>query len=63
MQQAAKRLGELTGIHYNAIYGELNQQFHVPRYNEIPDARWDEVAAWFRVRIQAAEQRQRGKRN
>jgi len=63
VQQAAKRLGELTGIHYNAIYGELNQHFHVPRYNEIPDARWEEVATWFRVRIHAAEQRQRGMRN
>lgn len=62
VQQAAKRLSELTGTHYNAIYAELNLHFHVPRYTEIPELRWEDVVEWFRVRIHAAERRQHGGR-
>lgn len=57
IQATAKRLHERTGAAYATIYGELNQAFHVPRYTEIPDGRWTEVAEWFRARLVATEQR------
>ena len=41
-------------------YGELNAAFHVARYSDIADARWPEIAAWFKTRLDAAEKRGRG---
>ncbi|MGH2515473.1 MAG: hypothetical protein ACRDHP_07440, partial [Ktedonobacterales bacterium] len=52
-----KRLHDLAGFAYATVYGELNEAFRVARYNDIPDARWEEVAAWLTVRINAAERR------
>jgi hypothetical protein len=37
------------------VYAGLNASFRVPRYAEIPEGRWQEVAEWFRMRVQAAE--------
>ena len=54
------RLHELRGASYATIYGELNAAFHVARYGDIPDARWLEIAAWFKTRIAAVE-RQSGR--
>jgi hypothetical protein len=61
VQQGVRHLADLLGLKKpGSIYSELNDHFHVPRYAEIPEARWEEVAEWFRARIQAAErQRQR----
>jgi len=51
------RLHELSGASYATIYGELTAAFHVGKYSDIADVRWPEIAAWFKTRIKAAEQR------
>lgn len=57
IQNLAKRLHDMTGYAYSTIYGELIGDFHVPRYTEIAEARWEEVGAWFQVRFDAAQKR------
>ena len=37
-----------------------NAAFHVGKYSDIPDVQWERVEAWFQVRLDAAERRQRG---
>src|SRR5579871_4585009 len=58
-------LQDLTGMQFNMIYGDLKAAFHVAVYRDIPEARWDEVAQWFAVRLSAARKnrQQRGERN
>ncbi len=53
----AVRLHDLGGFAFPTIYGELNTHFHVGKYSDIADAEWEAVAAWFRVRLDAAEKR------
>jgi hypothetical protein len=53
----AKRLHDLTGFAYGAIYGEMNEAFRVGKFSDIPDVRWEEVVAWLAARIKAAEKR------
>ena len=55
VQALAKRLHEVGGFSFATIFGELNDTFHVGKYDQIPDASWDEVARWFATRINAAE--------
>jgi len=57
VKHQATRLHELTGRAYATIYGDLNAAFHVGKYTDIAAARWPEIAAWFKTRIEAAEQR------
>jgi hypothetical protein len=59
VQNAVKRLHEAGGYAYSTVYADLGEHFRVVKYDQIPEARWSEVAEWFRVRIQAAEQRQK----
>jgi hypothetical protein len=58
-QAMVQRLHDLSGASYGVIYNELRQAFHVGKYDEIPEARWPEAAAWFQVRIDAALRRKR----
>jgi len=53
----AVRLHDLGGFAFPTIYGELNTHFHVGKYSDIPDDQWDAVAAWFGVRLDAAQKR------
>lgn len=53
----AARLHELSGIAFATIYTDLNTAFHVARYADIPDARWEDVVAWLQKRIESAETR------
>jgi DNA repair exonuclease SbcCD ATPase subunit len=57
----AVRLHDLGGFAFPTIYGELNTHFHVGKYSDIADAEWEAVAAWFRVRLDAAEKRRNGR--
>jgi hypothetical protein len=59
IKHQAARLHELSGASYATLYGELNAAFHVGRYSDIAEARWPEIAAWFKTRIAAAERLQR----
>jgi len=59
VKNMARRLSEISGIGYAAIYAELNDTFHVGRYSDIPDVHWTEITAWFERRITAAERRRR----
>jgi hypothetical protein len=54
VKQLAARLHAASGVAYAAIYSELDNDFHVPRYSDIPDEQWESVVAWFRQRIDAA---------
>src|SRR5260370_392316 len=51
----ARRLGrglyEVTRGAYGAIYAERGEHFQVAKYDQIPEARWEEVAEWRRPRI------------
>ena len=49
------RLHTLSSIAFGTIYADLNTAFHVARYNDIPDARWQEVTEWFQRRLAAAK--------
>ena len=51
------RLHELSGLSFSTVYSDLNHTFHVAHYNDIPDARWSEVAAWLQRRLDRAERR------
>ena len=53
----AARLHELSGVSFGAIYADLNTAFHVGRYGDIPEARWEDVVVWFQKRIASAERR------
>jgi hypothetical protein len=55
VQQGVDLLADLTGKRHAMIYDELRRSFHVAKYDQLPEARWAEVIAWFRPRIQAAE--------
>jgi hypothetical protein len=57
VQAMANRLHDLSGASHGAIYNELRQAFYVGKYSEIAEARWQDVAAWFQVRVAAAQQR------
>lgn len=57
VQALAKRLHEIGGFTFASIYGELNDAFHVGKYDQIPEASWEEVNRWFATRINAAERR------
>jgi hypothetical protein len=62
IKHQAARLHELSGRAYATIYGDLTAAFHVARYNDIAEARWLEIAAWFKTRIEAAEKQRGGRR-
>jgi hypothetical protein len=59
--QAAVRAGvgrlHDAGMTYGAAYAELGRAFQVASYRDIPESRWDDVAAWFRERLEPAARR------
>jgi predicted fused transcriptional regulator/phosphomethylpyrimidine kinase len=59
VQHAAKRLHDAGGYAYATVYAELGEHFHVAKHGQIPEARWQDVAEWFRVRIATAEKRRK----
>jgi hypothetical protein len=59
IQQGVKHLADLLNLKPGQVYSDLNATFHVPRYAEIPEEKWEEVSAWFKMRIQAAERQKK----
>jgi hypothetical protein len=57
VQAMAKRLHDVSGYAFSTIYADLNQSFRVGKYSDIPDASWQDIAAWFSARIAAADRR------
>jgi hypothetical protein len=57
VQHAVHRLHELTGQAYGTIYDQLKNAFAVPKYADIPEDRWPEVAHWFSARMDEARRR------
>src|SRR5258708_12393130 len=49
-----KRLHHLPGHAYPTLWTQLGASFHVAKYDQIPEARWGEVAEWLRTRITRA---------
>lgn len=58
VQNLVKRMHEVSGAAYATIYAELGEHFHVAKYDQMPESRWQEVSAWFKVRLDAAARRQ-----
>ena len=56
-----KQLGDLTGKSPATIYADLYTAFAVPRYQDLPEAEWENVEKWFKTQIDRARQRKRGK--
>lgn len=57
VQQSVKRLHDAGGASFGAIYADLLDHCHVAKYDQLSEARWPEVAAWFTTRIEAAARR------
>jgi hypothetical protein len=60
VKRLVKRLCETSGVSDQTIYFDINREFQVGTYSQIPKVRWDEVAAYLVSRIQAAESGQGG---
>jgi hypothetical protein len=56
-----KQLGDLTGKAPATIYTDLYTAFAVPRYQDLPEAEWDNVEKWFKTQIDRARARKKGK--
>ena len=54
-----KQLAELTGKHPATVYTDLYTAFSVPRYQDLPEAEWDEVERWFTGQIDRAKARKK----
>jgi P22_AR N-terminal domain len=59
VQVYVKQLGDLTGKHPSTIYTDLYTAFSVPRYQDLPEAEWDNVEKWFQTQIDRARQRKK----
>ena len=57
LQQHIKRLHEATHKAYPTIYEDLKLAFSVARYQDIPDADWEQVVRWFQVQIERAKRK------
>lgn len=57
LQQHIKRLHEATHKAYPTIYEDLKLAFSVARYQDIPDADWEQVVRWFQVQIERGKGR------
>jgi hypothetical protein len=57
IQSYVRRLGAVGGYKPQTIYADLNAAFHVGKYDQIPEDRWQDVVQWFQTRISAAERR------
>ncbi len=51
------QLSKATSKHPGTIYSELYTAFSVPRYQEIPEADWEQVEQWFKVQTHRAKNR------
>ena len=49
-----QHLQKLTGRAHQTLWTEFNTHFHVAKYQQIPEPRWDEVMEWLRERITRA---------
>ncbi len=59
VQHAVKRLHDVGGSAYASIYADLGEHFHVAKYDQIPEACWEDVAEWFKIRINTEEKRRK----
>jgi hypothetical protein len=59
VKNAVRHLSELTGAHFQTIYADLNESFHVAKYDQIPESRWLDVSVWLKTRIDAADKRRK----
>lgn len=52
-----QQLAKATGKHSGTIYSDLYTAFNVPRYQEIPEAEWDNVERWFKGQMERAKKK------
>jgi hypothetical protein len=50
----AGELHRLSGVDYNSIYQDLNDDFQVDRFSDIPESEWERLEMWFHERITLA---------
>jgi len=48
VKQMAARLHTVSIATNTTIYGELNNDLHMPHYADIPDESWEQIVIWFR---------------
>jgi hypothetical protein len=60
VQASVNRLHDVTGQTHAAIYDALRDFFRVGTYKEIPESRWQDVSAWFQMRLQKARRESPG---
>jgi P22_AR N-terminal domain len=61
VRNLVKQLSDLTGKHQATIYADLYTAFAVPRYQDLPEAEWNNVERWFKTQIERARQRKKGR--
>ncbi len=61
IQQGVNVLHDALGVPHAAIYNDLRHAFKVAKYDQIADARWEDVRAWFGPRIAAARKQAQAK--
>jgi len=54
IQAGVNLIHEALDMPHATIYNEVRRQFKVAKYDQIPDARWADVVAWFKPRIDLA---------
>ncbi len=54
IQEGINFLHDALDMPHATIYNELRRAFKVAKYDQIPDARWEDVRAWFAPRAEAA---------
>jgi hypothetical protein len=50
----AGELHRLSGVDYNSIYQDLNDDFQVDRFSDIRESEWERLEVWFHERITLA---------
>jgi hypothetical protein len=46
------QLSQATGQHPTTIYSALYTAFNVPRYQELLEAKWEQVERWFQSQLE-----------
>jgi hypothetical protein len=57
VQVYVQQLSKVTGKHSATIYTDLYTAFSVPRYQDIPEAAWEQVERWFKLQIERGKKK------
>ena len=57
VQAFVHQLSDATGKHPGTVWNEFKTAFAVAKYEQVPDAEWDKVTNWFKMRLQRANKK------